>query len=55
LKSLKEIINLKFLDNLSAFFNNLEHKDYNSNFKTVKEYQQYLKYFYRKDKIKNLI
>jgi len=57
LNSLKEIKNLKQLIDLYCDYNSLEHKPYYtytnsiSEFVTVKEFQQYLKTFYRKEKI----
>jgi len=42
----------KAIDATSEF--NMENFNYN-NFKSIKEYQQYLKQFYRKDRIKNII
>jgi len=52
--SVKEIINLNELKHLYCYSNFLEHKYY-YNYNSVKEYQKYLKSFYRKNKIKNII
>jgi len=51
LKGIEKLSNLKIL---FCSGNNLEHKHY-YDFNSVKYYQRYLKSFYRKDKIKNLI
>jgi len=54
LTNLNGIENLTNLKALICSNNNLEHDYCTIDFKSIKNYQQYLKTFYRKDKIKNI-